>query len=332
MAITPSTTRTPTPGMGTIATRRTDGTEQERKRFAEWLGRHITQNYGNPGKILNLSSGDYFYKKPRKEREHILRTLGSIWRTAFSLDPNLTTINLYRSGIGPREAKILAESISTLSNRHSINLMFPLNEIGSEGAIALSQILLGRPILTSLDLEDNQIGDEGLKAIAKNLATNSSLTKLFLSKNPFRDMSALALLAGSLTINTTLTLLGLNTCNIDTQGGRSIALALENNTSLTHLSLSQNPMGDEAAGALAETLTRNTTLREVYLNRTDITKQGTDMLIQALEQNASITTLYPGGQDDNRASITPLTERNKSNRRQREATLASLLTPLLSSS
>ncbi len=124
---------------------------------------------------------------------------------------------------------------------------FGLNEIGSEGAMAIAVNLAH---LTSLDLRSNQIGSEGAKSIAENLG---QLTSLNLWYNNIGSEGARAI-AENLAH---LTSLDLRSNQIGSEGARAIA---ENLGQLTSLDLGWNQIGSEGARAIAENLGQLTSL------------------------------------------------------------------------
>ena len=118
-----------------------------------------------------------FKRLPLKIRDTIIRVAQN--------DPSLTSLDLFRNGIGDDGAKALATALKTNTWLTSLELGF--NSIGADGATALAAALKTNTWLTSLELESNRIGDEGANALAAALKTNTSLTLLNLGGNRIGD-------------------------------------------------------------------------------------------------------------------------------------------------
>ncbi|KAF9355426.1 hypothetical protein BGX26_006576 [Mortierella sp. AD094] len=104
--------------------------------------------------------------------------------------------------------------------------------------------------LTTLELRGNQIGDEGALALSETLKTNTTLTTLDLESNRIQKEGALAL-SEALKTNTTLTTLNLQSNEIKNEGAQALSEAVKTYTTLTTLYLWDNKIGKEGALALA---------------------------------------------------------------------------------
>ena len=168
----------------------------------------------------------------------------------------LKTLNLGNNTIGDEATKALVDTKLT-------KLYLYNNNISSEGAIALAEVLGKNKLLRTLDIGGNyNMGLEGIKAFAKALITNTTLTELNLSDNKISD-----------------------------EGGKALAEALKINTTLTTLIILKNFISNEGAKAIAEVLKTNTTLTKIDLGENHIGVEGVDALVNALKRNTTLTTL-----------------------------------------
>ena len=117
-------------------------------------------------------------------------------------------------------------------------------------------------LLTEISLGCNNIGFEGAKAITEALKVNTSLTEIYLEYNNIEEEGAKAI-AEALKVNTSLTIIDLDNNMIVDEDAKELAEALKVNTSLTEIYLSANNIGDEGAEAIAEALKVNTSLKKL---------------------------------------------------------------------
>ena len=101
-------------------------------------------------------------------------------------------------------------SITLFFNRALKSANLGLNDIGDEGAVAISAALENNTALTELNLEAKydgvKISATGAQAIAKMLAVNRALKSANLAENEIGDEGAVAISA-ALEVNNTLTAL-----------------------------------------------------------------------------------------------------------------------------
>lgn len=123
------------------------------------------------------------------------------------------------------EHSTLENRIKNLKNGESIKLKFHVpnneersllkeldlakNQIGDEGAIALSESLKTNATLNSLKLTENQIGNKGAFALSKNIQENTTLSGIYLRKNKM-DREGIKHLVEACKTNTVLTTVSLD--------------------------------------------------------------------------------------------------------------------------
>eukprot|EP00936_MAST-01D_sp_MAST-1D-sp1_P001921 g1921.t1 len=194
---------------------------------------------------------------------------------------------------------------ASLGNREQSALHFSRsNNIGDEGAIAISTALESNATLTHIDLEGYEsgakIGLTGAQAISKMLAVNMALTSINLLKN---DLCAdgLAHIATAWEQSSTLKSIcgiaaGVTTANLSQQrlgaaDARMVALELRFNRALISADFSGNFIGDEGTAALSEALKTNSTLDKLDLGSNDIGATGAQSLAGMLQVNRALNTL-----------------------------------------
>lgn len=142
----------------------------------------------------------------------------------------------FSSAMGKNGAEALAKCLE--GNNSLQELSLSQNELGNEGAIAISGLLQSANGKSSniviLDLSNNKIGVEGTKSIAKMLETNNVLEVIDLSCNSMGDYGAIAV-AKLLENNKTIHSLNLIDNGITNLGAEAIAKALENNKTVRKL-------------------------------------------------------------------------------------------------
>ena len=145
-------------------------------------------------------------------------------------------------------------------NRALISANLASNDIGDEGAIAISTALESNTTLTDLNLQARvyglsivRISATGAQAIAKMLVVNRALKSANLGHNKICDEGAAAL-SEVLKFNNTLETLMLPGNEIGDAGAQSLAGMLQVNRALTSLDLTSNWIGAGGAKAIAAAL------------------------------------------------------------------------------
>ena len=129
------------------------------------------------------------------------------------------------------------------------------NDIGDEGAIAISAALESNTTLEDLSLKSydggTQITAAGAQAIAKMLVVNRALKSANFSYNSFGDEGTAAL-SEALKSNSTLEELKLDANRIGAAGAQSLAGMLQVNRSLNSVDLRGNTIPDEGEQQLRD--------------------------------------------------------------------------------
>ena len=86
----------------------------------------------------------------------------------------MTKLGLYRNNIGPNGASALSEMLRLNGSLRELDLRS--NDIGHKGASALAESLQTNTALTKLGLRYNQIGHDGAAALAEVLQNNTTIT------------------------------------------------------------------------------------------------------------------------------------------------------------
>jgi len=173
-------------------------------------------------------------------------------------------VDLSFESLDPKEARQIAKALiepNTIVER----LDLFLNNLQSEGVVAIAKTLAINNVLKELDLGHNDIGPEGATVLAEALETNETLQVLRLSHN-FIGVEGATALAKALERNKALKELSLADNSIRSEGAVALAKALKTNITLRSLDLSENEIGREGAAALAKALETNRALEELRLN------------------------------------------------------------------
>ena len=207
----------------------------------------------------------------------------------------------------PKGAIKLAAVLRQCERLRLTNLDLKNNNIGSEGAKELTEVLLANRLtlefpletvlgkcnsLTSLDLSNNKFGDTGIKYLEQlqQLSQLDSLAILNLSEIQIGPNGAESL-ASVLKKLSSLVLLDLSYNNIGPIGTQKLTPVLVQCSSLSHLNLSNNNIGPLGAESLASVLQcRSLTLLDLSSNR--IGPVGAEKLAAMIPKCNVISYLY----------------------------------------
>jgi hypothetical protein len=206
-------------------------------------------------------------------------TLAAISQLADS-DPNLTELDLHKSGIDDPAARAIAAALMSANDSRLTVLDLSHNTIGDPGSCEISAALKLNRTLTTLNLSNNYIGQTGGAAIGTALQQNMRLTELDLGYNYVAQ--AVCDISASLAQNCALRELNLWRNSIENSGIRAICAALQTNTRLQSLNLGHNNLGDEGAIALSDALGHNRSLRTIDLRINGIGDVGAAALLEAV--------------------------------------------------
>jgi len=221
-------------------------------------------------------------------------------------ESNVQEMNLSNNHINARTLRVMLEKFPSISHVKSIDLNF--NSIGPQGAIALANSIVKRPmkssinknpnrvrLLTCIRLERNNIGDRGVKMLCQALRVCKSLQTLCL---PYNNIGS----SGGTSIGTLLgkapklTEIDLSNNQIRGTGAAALTFGLVKSKSLLWCDLSFNSLGKspdrQASRTLARSLKKNKVLThlDLSMNRLDWTDVAT--LGTALKSNRTLLGLH----------------------------------------
>eukprot|EP00039_Didymoeca_costata_P011780 m.166668 g.166668 ORF g.166668 m.166668 type:complete len:366 (+) comp15290_c0_seq3:220-1317(+) len=105
---------------------------------------------------------------------------------------NCTQLSLWDDDLGDDGARALSSELK--GNNHLVALFLDTTGIESDGAIALATAIKDSDIFASIDLEGNSIGNAGAKALAEALLTVTNIERVGLAHNEIGDEGADALI------------------------------------------------------------------------------------------------------------------------------------------
>ena len=200
----------------------------------------------------------------------------------------LQTLDLSSKNIGSEGAVALTEGLNCCANLQTLDLSD--NSIGSDGAVALAEGLKCCTNLQALDLSDNSVGSDGAVALAEGLKCCTNLQTLYLSYNSIGSDGAVALAEG-LMCCTNLQTLDLSYNSIGSDGVVALAKVLKCCSYLQTLNITDNSIGSDGVVALAEGLKYCTNLQTLYLSYNSIGSDGAVALAKVLKCCSYLQTL-----------------------------------------
>ena len=204
--------------------------------------------------------------------------------TAFKCCTYLQTLDLSSNSIGSDGAVALADVLKGCTNFQTLNLTS--NNIGSNGAVALADAL---KCCTNLILRSNNVCFDGVVALAEGPNCCTNLQTLYLGSNSIGSDGAVAL-AEVLNCCTNLQTLDLGSNSIGSDGAVALAEGLKRCSNLQTLHLGLNSIGFDGAVALADVLKCCTNLQTLYLNNS-IGSVGAVALAEGLKCCTNLQTL-----------------------------------------
>ncbi|XP_071505200.1 uncharacterized protein [Diadema antillarum] len=233
---------------------------------------------------LNLS-GTFAHSKPLPAAPRQVKNF-------FTSTVNLKCLNVSRNKISPPVIKEMLESIGFNRNLTDVEIDLSSNELGQEGANAISGCIPMLSNINKLDLHDNGFNDAMVTLVAW-IGQNKSIQWLNLGHNMSnvnkKDKEKVVNAMEDMIQNPDLPLHTLlvanNRMHHDTH---QLINALGSNTTLHTIDLSGNGIGDIGARLLAKALQINSKLQKVILDNNGITAQGFQDLAQAMERNYTL--------------------------------------------
>ncbi|XP_063951729.1 F-actin-uncapping protein LRRC16A-like [Lytechinus pictus] len=211
----------------------------------------------------------------------------------FTAAKSLKTINLSRNRCPPTLVKEILETIGFNKDLNRLEIDLSSNELGQEGADAVSSCISMLNNVTTLNLRDNGFNVAMVSLVAW-MGQNHSLECVDLSQNMSpsskkADREKVVVALEEMIQNPDLPLhtilLAGNRFRLETQ---QLINALGSNTTLLSVDLSGNEMKDIGARLLAKALQINNKLQTVVIDNNNIGLQGFQDLAQALERNYTL--------------------------------------------
>jgi len=185
-------------------------------------------------------------------------------------------------------AKILEEN-DTLTE-----LILRECDIGSKGAMQISEALKSNSSLRRLDLSSNKIEAEGLQVLASALKTAKSLNHLMIGGN---GDNILTDLLDAVKSHDTLTRLDLSTTYFSNQECQSLFTALTANKKIKTLELNQCIVSHEGWTLIAKLLEMNDTLTDLDLTTSNLKATDCEKISTALAINSTLKVLKIGSRN-----------------------------------
>ena len=151
-------------------------------------------------------------------------------------------LHMRHNSVGSDGAALLSEALN--DDGSLIALLLGWNDIGVSGIEFICDSLRQNQdqALRLLDVDGNDLGSDGAAAVSLLLRDNSSLSSIWLASNNIGDLG-IDSLSDSLCHSSTLLTLDLENNGITAEGGALIAVALRHNSTLERLWLGHNSIG-----------------------------------------------------------------------------------------
>ena len=176
-------------------------------------------------------------------------------------------MSLYSNEIDSEGAQLITQM---LTNKHNLRTFgLSNNIIGTGGARELASVCLAHlSNLQRLALESNLIGNLGLDAMTLALAHNTSLREIFLYNNDLDD-DPMADFANMLSNKMQLQTLGLEYNRVRSRGANHVFEVIKALPNFERLFFSHNLISDASGDAISQLLAISPSLKEIRLNDND---------------------------------------------------------------
>ncbi|KAH9494585.1 F-actin-uncapping protein LRRC16A [Bulinus truncatus] len=232
--------------------------------------------------VLKASKTVFTHKKTKEV------VIPNSWKQFFTSACSLEYVDFSSCRL-PSEA--LKELLIGISCNKSVKEMFldvSSNELGGQGAAAISSCISQVKGIKTLDISNNGFDTE-MKTVLLEVAKNPYLKSLCIGRNFFnirpKNMPEV--------MNTIVQMLQEETCQLESLSIADSRLkadttyiinVLGSNNSLLEIDLSGNIMGDFGARMLAKALLINTKLHKVLWDRNNVTATGFEDIAEALKK------------------------------------------------
>ena len=207
--------------------------------------------------------------------------------TGVAKSKSLLSLNLSSNYIQSDCIKVIIDSM-TKSQLEIINLAD--NNLGPEGAEAISNYLARNPPLTILDLSYTSLTGKGFHCLFSSLPNNSHLKNINLSGNPINKYLSQEVIY-TLSANWTIEKLDLSSCALRSAGLLVLAEGIARNRSIKLLKLHDNSIGDSGIEGLSLALTTNQSIKFLDLSKNKIKDSGAAYLSKSFRHNCTLEEL-----------------------------------------
>ena len=219
----------------------------------------------------------------------------------------LVTLDLSYNSLGPKGVETVAAALDEHASLQYINLAG--NNMGREGAEALSKGVARNRVLRALDVSVNRLqagafflfiygecATAGSLVALPCIERSSTLTRALVSPRPRLTPSSLQaggalVLLGALGPKQAVDTLDFGSNELLEEGAKYVARAVRNLPALTSLVLDDNHFGSRGATELASALAVNDTLQSLGFARNEIGPDGAKSLAEALKTNVALRHL-----------------------------------------
>jgi len=169
------------------------------------------------------------------------------------------------------------------------------NNLGDYHGLPILTSLISNTNITDLSLSNNKLARNCTPVITKILRKNTTLTTLDVSDNYLYDGELK--ITNALRTNTTLTSLNISYNGFDVDCPLPFIEALRHNTTLSALNIFGISFFSEKEDEIVEILQTNTTLRELYIDLHNIHSE--EKIVEILTANTRLTELHVKGVHEN---------------------------------
>lgn len=179
---------------------------------------------------------------------------------ALRINTSLQTLSLFRCDLGPKEAKLIAESLHY--HPRIDYLTFYVNNLGDEGATAVANLLRVNKSIRVINIDQNEVTDVGIAALCQALRYNDYVHSLHIYTNKYGDQGAFAL-ADLIECNYTIRYIDLPYNRIGASGAEKLIKALEKNAIIETFNFQGNPgHTEDIQNIISNILLRNSSSTE----------------------------------------------------------------------
>lgn len=244
----------------------------------------ITEPHANGNKrVQNPESEDSKISQKKKklnESEEAVQEESKLDATYYK-----EIVNKYQTN---DEIDTIIKQLSAASNSE---YLMNAKKMGDRGAVVIAQsLILGNNSLERLYLHDNNIGKDGAFAISYALMKNNHLIEIIIGNNKLENDGAYSI-AEAIKNKVHLTKIDISNNMIQYEGVKRIAKALTNIQSLKAIFVNDNQIGEEGAKSLAECLIGQPSISNINVSSCSITNVGSAAIVDAIKEMKNIENL-----------------------------------------